>query len=314
MIRICLLLVLISQSLYSFHDDELMQLWRSIADITNPTREEYKSIEQYLKEGDRTYLKPLALHNRYAFIRNLQLVGVNDEMPIFEKHNVNVDAKSENRCIVLFGSYNGIYPEKARNLLSELAKCGYRGHVLLRIGGFPNVANGGLKICHVPYAFKVAALLEAQQLGYEEILWLDTAMHPITNLEMIFNAIKEKGFFFTSVGFLSDNQGTHLPEAAAALGITSDRYKQIPHISSSMIGLNMKNSKAVQLLKKWFAETENVYPCITCWPEELSLSVIAWRLRCQPYGWFGNCVCGEHELGLPQVRLRPLQFYIDARR
>jgi len=60
-----------------------------------------------------------------------------------------------------------------RNLLSELGKCGYRGHLLLRIGGFPNVEKGGLKICHVPYAFKVAALLEARNLGFEEIFgWI----------------------------------------------------------------------------------------------------------------------------------------------
>lgn len=291
-----------------------MQLWRSIEDLTNPTIGEYKSIEHYLKEGDRAYLKPLASHNRYAFIRNLQLIGDNDEMPILERHNINNDAKSKNKCIVLFSSYNGIYPEKARNLLSELEQCGYRGHVLLRIGGFPNVANGGLKICHVPYAFKVAALLEAQQLGYEEILWLDLAMHPLTNLETIFNAIHKKGFFFTTVGFLSDNRETHLLEAATALGITANHYTHIPHISSSMIGLNMKNPRAVQLLNNWLSETENVYPCITCWPEELSLSVVAWRLRCRPYGWFGHCVCGEHELSIPHVRLRPLQFYIDARR
>jgi len=81
-----------------------------------------------------------------------------------------------------------------------------------------------------------------------------------------------------------------------------------------MIGLNMKHPKAVQLLENWFVEAENVYPFITCWPEELSLSVIAWRLGCQPYGWFGNTVCGEHELHMPQVRMRPLEFYIDARR
>ena len=314
MIKFCVFLVLLSRSLYSFHDTELMQLWSSIEDITTPTLEEYKGIEKYLKEGDRAYLKPLAFHNRYPLIRNLQLIGVDDEMPVFEEHRVNIDAESENRCIVLYGSYNGIYPEKARNLLSELRKCGYRGHVLLRIGGFPNISNGGLKICHVPYAFKIAALQEAERYGYEQILWLDTALHPITNLEMIFNTIQEKGFFFTSVGFLSDNRKTHLVQAAFSLGITTDHYDKIPHISSSILGLNMKNLQAVQLLKNWVVEAENVYPFITCWPEELSLSVIAWRLGCQPIGWFGNYVCIEHEFGTLQVRLRPLQFYIDARR
>ncbi len=309
--KICLLLFIIFHPLYSFQDNELAELWSSIADVTNPTLAEYKSIQKYLKDGARTYLEPLAYHDRFIRIRNLQLIGTNNEMPIFEKHSYNINEKSKNRCIVLFASYNGIYPHKARRLLAELEACGYSGHVLLRIGGFPNLENGGLKICYVPYAFKVAFLQEAQQLGYSEILWLDIAMHPLTNLETLFSIINEKGYFFTSVGFLSDNMSTHLPEAAATLGIIPDYYNRIPHISSSVIGVNMKNSKAVKLLGNWFAETENLFPYITCWPEELSLSVIAWRLQCKPYSWFGNCVCGEHELQMPIVRQRPLQFYID---
>lgn len=309
-----LLLMIFFHSLYAFQDNELTELWSSIVDISNPTLEEYVKIEDYLKNGERPYLEPLVNHNRIASIRNIKLISANNHFPVFEKHSFNIDEKSKNRCIVLFSTYNGIYPDKARRLLGDLEKCGYRGHVLVRIGGFPNLENAGLKLCHIPYAFKVAFLCEAQRLGFEEVLWLDTAMHPLTNLEIIFDAIKEKGYFFTYVGFLSDNMSTHLPEAAATLGITTDMYDRIPHLSSSMLGLNMKNSKAISLLEGWLAETENVYPCITCWPEELSLSVIAWRLQCRPYSWFGNCVCGEHELNMPIVRQKPLQFYIDALR
>jgi len=308
--RIGFLLVIVLQA-FAFQDAELTRLWYSIEDITNPTMEEYEKIETYLREGRRAYLDPLAHHNRITLIKNLKLIGVNGEMPIFEKHSFKINKDSKTRCIVLFGSYNGIYPQKTRNLLKELEKCGYSGHVLLRIGGFPDLENGGLKICHVPYAFKVAALREAQRLGYEEILWLDTALHPLTNLETIFSVIKERGFFFTSVGFLSDNMSTHLLSAAEFLGVTSAQYQQIPHISSSMIGLNMKCPEAIQLLRNWHAKTEEVYSNITCWPEELSLAVIAWRLHCAPYSWFGNYVCGEHELEIPAIWQRPLQFYID---
>lgn len=309
--KIILAFLIAFPSLHAFHDDELEDLWSSISDISNPTLEEYKAIERYIKEGKRPYLEPLAFHDRFIRIRNLQLIGDHNEMPIFEKHSMNIQEKSKNRCIVLFASYNGIYPAKARQLLEELKACGYSGHVILRTGGFPNIEEQGLKICHVPYAFKVAFLLEAERLGYKEVLWLDTALHPLKNLEVIFSTIKEKGYFFTNVGFLSDNMSTHLPEAAASLGITTDHYHQIPHISSSILGLNMKNEKAVKLLRNWFEETERVLPYITCWPEELSLSVVAWRLLCKPYSWFGNCVCGEHELHMPIVQQRPLQFYID---
>lgn len=307
-------LLLIFHSLYAFEDTELIELWSSIADITQPTFEEYQRIENYLKNGQRPYLKPLAHLDRLARIRNFKLVGAAGEMPIFETHSFNVNEKSKDRCILLFASSNGIYPEKARKLLAELGRCGYSGHVLLRIGGFPNLPNGGLKICHVPYAFKVAFLKEAQLLGYKEILWIDTAMHPLTDLEMIFSIIREKGYFFTSVGNLSDNRATHLPEAAVSLSVTPELYDQIPHLSSSMIGINAKNPRSIRLIDAWLKEAEKVYSFITCWPEELSLSVIAWRMRYKPYSWFGSCVCGEHELQLSAVRQRPLQFYIDVLR
>lgn len=312
--KICLSLLLITHLVYSFEDAELSEMWSQISDISNPTLEEYKLIETYLRDGKRPYLEPLAFHDRFIRIRNLQLLGSNNEFPIFEKHSFNINEQSKKRCIVLFATGNGLYPHKARNILHELQRCGYSGHVLLRIGGFPNLEDGGLKICHVPYAFKVAFLKEAKRLGYDEILWLDTALHPLTNLESIFSIIKEKGYFFTSVGQLSDNMKTHLPEAAASLGIDTTLYDRIPHLSSSMIGLNMKHNKAAILLENWYTEAHNVYPFITCWPEELSFSVIAWRLQLKPHSWFGNCVCGKHELDMPIVRQRPLQFYIDAER
>lgn len=313
-VAFCFILILLCQRLYSYDDQELNALWANVVDINNPTLEEYRLIEHYLRYGQRSYLDPLLISDRYDRIRDLKLVGPNDEMPIFEIHSFNIDDESKERCILLYGTYNGIYPEKARTLLAELSQCGYRGHVLLRIGGFPNLKNGGLKICHIPYSFKVAFLQEAQQLGYKEILWLDVALHPLTNLEEIFSLIKHKGSFLTSVGTLADNRSTHLVEAASQLQIAPELYEYIPHLSSSMIGLNLENYKAINLLKYWFIETEKVYPCITCWPEELSFSVIAWRFGCKPYTWFGNCVCGEHELANPIVRQRPLNFYIDPRR
>lgn len=301
----------IAHSLYAFQDDELEQLWSSIADMNCPTLEDYRAIDRYLQNGKRSYLEPISDLTRVSRIRNFQLLGSNGEMPILEVHSFNQKKTSKQRCILLFASHNGPYPDKARRVLAELESCGYSGDVLLRIGGFPNVCNGGLQICHVPYAFKGAFLKEAALLGYKEILWIDTAMHPLTDLENIFSAIREKGYFFTSVGMLSDNGSTHLPGAAAALQINAEFYWMIPHLSSSMIGLNMDNSRSAQLLQQWLDAAGNVYPYITCWPEELSLSVIAWRLGCIPYSWFGNCVCGEHELQLPIVRQRPLQFYID---
>ncbi len=296
-----------------YSDEELQQLWASIADINHPTLEDYRRIEHYIREGNRPYLADLYIYpSRIKIIRNLVLIGSDDKMPYTEKHSFNIDAKTNRRCILLYASSNGIYPQKARNILSELEKAGYSGNVLVQIGGFPNTEFGGIKLCHVPYAFKVAFLREAQLLGYKEILWLDTAIHPLTNLEMVFEQIANKGWFLTSVSSLTGNASAHYPNAAQSLGITRDLYDEIPHISSAIIGLNMENHQAVRLLEDWLKQTERVYPNINGFPEELSLSVTAWRAKCVPYSWFGTITCAQSELPWILQERPTLQFYLDA--
>lgn len=323
------LFLLLINLIYAYSDLELERLWSSLSDLNCPSLEDYQSIERYLHEGERPYFDvlhrsiltlPESLkgtgHWRLSLMRNLKLVGPSGEMPIFEVHKINVTERTQDRCILLFGSYNRLYADKARSIVAELKECGYSGHVLLRLGGFPNTPNGGIKICHVPYSFKVAFLREAQILGYKQVLWLDTAMHPLTDLEMIFAEIKKRGYFFTWVGTLKENAPFHLEEASSALNLPMHLHSQVPHIASALLGLNMENSLAVEFLDDWYGETEKTYPNITWFPEELSLAATAWRLGCQPYSWFGDIACSESEVfELFQLQQRPnLQFYLDGKR
>ncbi len=304
--------------LAAYSDDELECLWASIKNIHSPTLEEYRLIDQYLATGRRPYFQRLyeASHfdpSRMERILNFRLIGDSDALPVCKTYDFNVTDKTDKRCIVLYGSSNNTYRKKALRLLEEIESSGYSGHVLVRLGGFPNTQFGGLKICHVPYAFKVAFIEEARLLGYKQILWLDLAIHPLGGFEEVFLSIQENGHFFTNVGSLQDNYPTHLLKAAETLQITESLYPHIPHLSSSMIGINVENKQAFELLKMWYAETANVYPCMTWWPEELSLSVAAWRMGRKPLTWFGNVVCCQGEMY--QLENRPsVQFYLDSSR
>lgn len=313
---LCVWLWILCSLCYGFYDERLERVWSSIENINNPTLEEYRLLENYLA-NDRRFLDVPNVGGyigRLNAMRNFKLIGPNGEMPIFEWRSFNITQNSKNRCIVLFASHNGTYAEKARTLVSELEKQGYSGHLLLRIGGFPNIQNGGLRICHVPYAFKLAFLQEAKALGFKEVLWLDLALHPLTDLEMFFSEIKRNGYFFTSVGSLQDNEPSHRLEAAETLGVTKEMYRQIPHLSSSMIGLNMENPKAIRLLEEWYKETEKVYSSVSWFPEELSFSVVAWRLGFRPFSWFGTVACLENELNWIFEGRPTVQVYLDSRR
>ncbi len=310
--------LLLMGSLYSYSDPELDALWSSIADINAPTLSEYRLIENYLRHCRRPYLNDLeplitsSNRQKSAFLRNMALTGPENEMPLFEKYSFNVTDETNSRCILLYASFNGIYPKKVRTILDEIKESGYSGHVLVRIGGFPNTPNGGLRLCHVPYAFKVAFLQEASLLGYKELLWLDSSMHPLTDLKIIFSHIKKRGYFFTYVATLRQTESSHLPAAAKCLGVSPEQYDNIYHLSSALVGLNMNNPKAIDLLSTWYAETEKLLPCITGNAEELSFSILAWQSKLRPTSWFGTFVCTPDEL--PSIRKsRPkLQFYLDG--
>ncbi len=304
-------------------DDELKALWASIPDLERPTMEDYKAIDGYLELGKRPYLKPLydsleemepairsSYERRLHLIRNFKLVG-EEKWPLFEKHCLQTEDGDLDRCVLLYGSQNGIYPEKTWMLLNELKKCGYRGHVFLRIGGFPNTPNGGLKICQVPYSFKAAFLKEAQLLGYKNVLWLDTALHPLTNLDSVFDEIESNGYFLTCVGTLEDNAFSHLPAASEALQLDPLFYPQIKHLSSSLIGLNFSNENSASLLNLWLETIEQAFPNSTWFPEELSLAAAAWRTGCLPHWSFGDVVCAQNELDQIYNRF-DLQFFLDT--
>jgi hypothetical protein len=302
--------------LNAFYDEALDKVWTSIVDINNPTLEEYRLLDDYLL-NKRRFLDISCMkehEGRLNLIKSFHLLGPNGEMPRFERHSFNVTQNSKNRCIILYASHNGIYPEKLRGLLAELEKQGYSGHVLARIGGFPNTQNGGLKLCHIPYAFKLAFFQEARALGYKEVLWLDLSVHPLTNFDMLFSEIKRKGYFLTYVGTLQDNAPGHRPEAAAVLGISTAMYDQIPHLSSIVMGLNMESPQAIQLLDHWSHETEKVYGNVNWFAEELGLSIVAWRLNCRPFSWFGTIACHEHEVSWLVPQRPTIQMCIDARR
>lgn len=316
---------LLLSSSFAYTDPELEELWVSISSYTMPTIEDYQRIEIYLSQGKRPYLDLLrkssmelpefwqgTCHWRLSLMQGFQLIGSNGELPVFEIHKLG----NEKRCILIFASYNRNYANKARQLLEEIKDCGYQGDVLLRIGGFPDLPNGGLKLCYIPYAFKVAFLSEARSLGYEEVLWLDTAMHPLTDLSEIFDLIEGKGVYFTTVGSLKENHPLHLKETSEYMGVAYELHDQIPHIASAIIGLDFQNPEANRFLNRWLEETKKVYPNLNWFPEELCLSIVAWELGCSPHSWLGSITCNENEVfELFQLNQRPgLQFYLDGRR
>lgn len=319
--------LLIASSLSAYQGEEEVEcVFSKISDIRHPTLQEYHLVENFLKFGERPYLSSLNLENYIPPLydkaqghrrmgRNLKLVGDNNEMPIFEIHHAGSKQNNE-RCILLYASYNYPYPEKARSLVFELIDMGYQGDILMRIGGFPNMDQEGLRLCHIPYAWKIAFFHEAKNLGYKQILWLDSSMHPLKDLEAVFAKIDCDGYLSLDSGVNLNygyELGYNLKDAIEALHVSVESLNQIPHVNTWAVGFNLNFPLSHEILEEWLEETKKVAPCITWYPEELCFSIILWKHNCRPTMHCGNLVCNRENVY--QISHFPTwNFFLDLNR
>ncbi len=290
-----LLLILLPFSGHSYEGEkEVKNIFARIDAISSPTLEEYVMLEDFLRDGDRPYLDvfgklkaphplspPIPPEKTTAWHKNcrtLKLIGYKNEPPIYEIHHLNSGPHDKNRCIVLYVSYNDSYPQSVRKVLEGLKKVQFSGHVILRIGGYPNLQFGGLKLCHIPYAWKVAAIMEAKNLGYKSIVWLDARMYPISKIDTIFTITEHLGyFFFTRNATLDDLLRENLVESEVLKALHVINPKAVKHILGDIIGINTEDAAASSFLIDWMHETEKVIPTLSLKPEDVCLSALSYK-------------------------------------
>ncbi|MGL5627185.1 MAG: hypothetical protein ACRDDW_06735 [Candidatus Rhabdochlamydia sp.] len=299
-----------------YKDNELTALWESLNDLHHPHVEDFIKIQNYLRYGERPYLdvifdvcvrselrnqidRSLCYYNR--ILQNVNFVSLNQELPIFEKRIFGgVSAEDKSRCIILYGTFHANknpldtdYIKGIFKILDELKQVGYKGHVLYRLGGFPLTDKGSVRFMHIPYAFKLLGFIEASQLGYENVLWIDTSIHPTNDLKEVFAKIQKEGALLLFNGINLDYDFNFiqpiLPIAAVqSAGLNGCELRQIPHVIATIIGLSFQHQKTHALIKEWYRLTSLTIPAMTLYPEEFLLSVASWRTHNRPNGDTGE--------------------------
>lgn len=89
-----------------------------------------------------------------------------------------------------------------------------------------------------PYAFKVYAILEAIQRGYQQVIWADASILPIRDLDPVWHLLETRGYW------ISENPpgtcGEWTSDAALPLlGINREQAFQIPQVVGTAFGLNL---------------------------------------------------------------------------
>ena len=150
---------------------------------------------------------------------------------------VNCTIEDKENCIVLYASCNYLYPESLLKLVDRIKHSDFVGHIIYRIGGWPNVEQGDLRLAHIPYAFKVSAFREAYRLGYKRAFWLDAPMHARISFDTLFKSLKEKGvltyYLPWSIADITQRK-LHL----SYLGMTLTEAQEAYTVSTGLLGID----------------------------------------------------------------------------
>jgi hypothetical protein len=253
--------------------DPAADFYEDILDICNPTKTELHVLQDKLLG---TYRPILDTMKETGFIpREFKFIGrSSEETPTSGELILNCGKDNKENCIIIYSSFNERYPLGVKRLLDHLSRSDYRGHVHYKIGGWPNMANGDLKLVHVPFAFKPCFFKEVQAKGYKKVLWLDASIlpSPEVSLNAIFKMIRKIGFFIQA----GDHPiGSYMnEESASAFGLTMDEAYNILSCSAAIIGIDFTNPKATALMDAWYKAAHHPYAFFSDRSDQNALSIL----------------------------------------
>lgn len=252
-------------------------VYSQIQDISHPTLDDYRLIQNYLTHGERADLKQMRDPEMEQRVRQFKMIGdTADETPQSGIIPVNTSLEEKENCILIYSSFNGIYPLLFQRLITLISNSDFKGHLFYRLGGWPNVEEGDLRLAHVPYAFKVCFFKEAIRLGYRRILWLDCSAVPLVSLNTIFEMIAKQGYFvvgnYHTVGRFMN------AEAAAAFGLTLQQTSQIPSCSAGLFGVDYHNFLGTNIIDDWNQAAHHEKAFFSARSDQNALSIILYRM------------------------------------
>lgn len=221
-----------------------------VEDFLHPSSQDYRSLQRGLALGERKNLE--RLDDMLPLMRNIKLIGESVcELPLSGAVAVNCEEEDRDCCLLVYATFNRNYPRGFRRLLDWIINSDFKGHVLYRLGGWPDTEGGSLSLAHVPYGFKPAFFKEAQRMGFKKVLWLDVAVVPLVSLNAIFEMIQERGYFV--MGNSPHCVGSFMhPVAAVYFGLTLSQASTIPSCSAGLFGLDFTHTTACRLFDDWY--------------------------------------------------------------
>jgi len=255
-------------------------------DPTNEELEEYQNklrLHNIAEEVDiqwrkeqklaRYFQKPVSRDDFFNRLqRGLWQTMISKKKGLYPKKNVvNLNGGGED-CIVLFSSYDRVYPKYVLSLIKALEEVGFRGSVYYRLGGYPNPTKKEILYAGVPYAFKMFMLEEARNLGFRYLLWLDASVFPLKNPQPLFDMIRQKGVVYKDAAplpqFIFEDTRRDL------FLLTGIDVLQCRHLRMPVFGIDTKLSWFQKFLDYHRNLVEIGTPFFSALPEEFVLTAL----------------------------------------
>lgn len=100
-----------------------------------------------------------------------------------------------------------------------------------------------------PYAFKIYAIEKIREMGYKQIVWLDSSIVLVSDFSPIWEWIFQKGFFFEEAGHYA---GSWCNESTLQyFGITREQAMTMPMFAAGYCGFDFTHGLAQEFFAEW---------------------------------------------------------------
>jgi len=165
------------------------------------------------------------------------------------------------------------------NIHQSLEKVGFNGYFYLFNGGFPTPRGFEMKYAGVPYCFKIFMMLEAEKLGFEKVIWIDSACYAVNNPHRLFDILNDDDSIFMqfwpySPGIPTYENSVFKDTIQTINAITNRSLVNSIAVCSVVFGLKMNSSKIQEFINEYYEMVKLGTPFLSYFPEEVVISSI----------------------------------------
>lgn len=258
--------------------DPATDFYSHIRNIYAPSQEELNTLQYKMLHTYRPILNRMPETGH--ILKEFRFLGNHpQEEAQYQKLLCHCSDQNKEKCIITFSSFNHRYPLGVKRLVQSIVESDYQGHIHYRIGGWPNIANGDIRLLHVPFAFKPCFFKEMQLLGYKKVLWLDSSVLPAPgiSLNLIFQMIERIGFFIQANDHTIEKYMNE--DSAQAFGISMEDTKNIMSCSAAIIGFDLTNRRTCDLLDAWYAAAHHPFAFFSDRSDQNALSILIHKMH-----------------------------------